>query len=152
MGMIKEFREFAIKGNVVDMAVGIIIGVSFGAIVKSFVDDVMMPPIGLLLGDIDFQQLHAVLREGTTPGPYASLAAAKEAGAVTWNYGIFFNTMVTFFLTTVAVFVLVKSINRLRRQQQADPAAPTDKPCPFCAMTIPILATRCPHCTSELVA
>jgi large conductance mechanosensitive channel len=150
MGIVKEFREFAIRGNVVDMAVGIIIGASFGAIVKSFVDDLIMPVIGLLLGNNAFQDFHFVLREGKTPGPYDTLAAAREAQAVTLNYGAFFNVILTFVLTALAVFIMIKSINRLRREQQAAPAAPTDKPCPYCAMTIPVLAQRCPHCTSQL--
>ncbi|MGH7555090.1 MAG: large conductance mechanosensitive channel protein MscL [Longimicrobiales bacterium] len=149
--MLKEFREFAIKGNVVDMAVGIIIGAAFGAIVKSLVDDVIMPPIGLLLGNVDFSELFLVLRAGATvPGPYETVAAAKEAGAVTLNYGLFFNAVIAFLIVAFAVFLLVKSINQLRRQEQAAPQAPTDKSCPFCSMTIPLKATRCPHCTSEL--
>ena len=150
--MFKEFREFAVKGNVVDMAVGIIIGAAFGAIAKSLVDDVLMPPLGLLLGGVDFTNFFVVLKEGVAAaGPYASLAAAKEAGAVTLNYGIFFNTILTFLVVAFAVFLLVRQINRLRREEQVAPAAPTDKSCDFCFMTIPIQAKRCPHCTSELV-
>jgi large conductance mechanosensitive channel len=150
--MLKEFREFAVKGNVVDMAVGIIIGAAFGAIAKSLVDDVLMPPLGLLLGGVDFTNFFIVLKEGAAAAaPYPSLAAAKEAGAVTLNYGVFFNTILTFLVVAFAVFLLVRQINRLRREEQVAPAAPTDKPCEFCFMTIPVQAKRCPHCTSELV-
>jgi large conductance mechanosensitive channel len=148
--MLKEFKEFALKGNVVDMAVGIIIGAAFGAIVKSLVDDVIMPPIGVLLGGVDFGDLFMVLRDGTPPPPYETLEIAKEAGAATLNYGLFINNILTFLIVAFAVFLLVKSINRLRRQEQVAPQAPTDKVCAFCAMTIPIKATRCPHCTSDL--
>lgn len=145
--MLKEFKEFALKGNVVDMAVGIIIGVAFGAVVKSLVDDVLMPPIGVLLGDVDFSDLFVVLRAGTPPPPYETLEVAKEAGAATLNYGMFINNVITFLIVAFAVFLLIKSINRLRRQE---PVAPTEKPCPFCATAIPLAATRCPHCTSDL--
>jgi large conductance mechanosensitive channel len=151
MAMMKEFKEFAVKGNVVDMAVGIIIGGAFGTIVKSLVEDVIMPPIGLLLGNVDFSALFMVLKEGATPPPYGTLAAAKEAGAVTLNYGSFISNIVTFLIVAWAVFMLVKGINSLKRQEPVAPAAPTDKPCPFCATAIPIAARRCPHCTSELV-
>jgi large conductance mechanosensitive channel len=150
MGMVKEFREFAVKGNVVDMAVGIIIGGAFGTVVKSFVDDVLMPPIGLLVGDVDFAELFVVLREGATPGPYATLAGARDAGAVTLNLGLFFNATISFLIVGFAVFMMVKSINRMKREEPVPPPAPTEKPCPHCAMTIPLAATRCPHCTSEL--
>jgi large conductance mechanosensitive channel len=150
--MLKEFREFAVKGNVVDMAVGIIIGAAFGAIAKSLVDDVIMPPLGLLLGGVDFTNFFIVLKEGAAAAaPYASLAAAKEAGAVTLNYGLFFNTILTFLVVAFAVFLLVRQVNRLRREEQVEPVAPTDKSCDFCFMTIPVQAKRCPHCTSELV-
>jgi large conductance mechanosensitive channel len=148
--MLKEFKEFAVKGNVVDMAVGIIIGAAFGAIVKSLVDDVIMPPIGVMTGGVDFRDMFLVLREGTTPPPYETLEIAKEAGAATLNYGLFLNNVLTFLIVAFAVFLLVKSINRLRRQEQVAPQSPTEKPCPFCAMTIPVAATRCGHCTSEL--
>jgi len=149
--MLKEFKEFAMRGNVVDMAVGIIIGASFGAIVKSLVADVIMPPIGMLLGNVDFENLFLVLR--TAPeaaGPYASLAEAKEAGAVSINYGVFLNQVISFLIVAFAVFLLVKSINRMKRKEEALPAAPTTKDCPHCATPIPINARRCPHCTSEL--
>jgi large conductance mechanosensitive channel len=124
MGLVKEFKEFAVKGNVVDMAVGIIIGAAFGAIVSSLVADVIMPPIGLLLGNIDFSNLFAVLKPGKTPGPYVSLAAAQQAGAVTLNYGLFVNKVVSFLIVAFSVFVLVKAINVLKRKEEAKPAAP----------------------------
>ncbi len=150
MGMIKEFREFAVKGNVVDMAVGIIIGAAFGTIVQSLVADVIMPPIGLLLGNVDFSSMFIVLREGAAAGPYATPAAAKAAGAVTLNYGLFINTIISFVIVAFAVFMMIRSINRLKREQPAPAAAPTTKDCPFCFSAIPIKAMRCPHCTSEL--
>ncbi len=148
--MFREFKEFAMRGNVVDMAVGIIIGAAFGTIVNSLVQDVIMPPIGLLLGNIDFSNLFVVLKEGKAAGPYATVAVAKAAGAVTINAGIFINTVISFILVALAVFLLVKSINQLKRQGEAPPAAPTTKECAYCLSTIPIKATRCPHCTSEL--
>ena len=150
MGMIKEFKEFAVKGNVVDLAVGVIIGGAFGTIVKSLVDDVIMPPIGLALGGVDFRDLFVTLREGATAGPYPTLAAAKEAGAVTVNYGAFFNNVVSFLIVTFAVFLLVKAINSLKRREAVAPSAPDSKACPQCATTIPIAAKRCPNCTSDL--
>jgi large conductance mechanosensitive channel len=150
MGMIKEFREFAVKGNVVDMAVGIIIGAAFGTIVKSLVDDVIMPPIGLALGNVDFSNLFVVMREGATAGPYASIAAARSAGAVTLNYGMFINTIISFVIVAFSVFLLVKNINRLKREEAPAPAAPTTKECPHCFSTISIKAVRCPNCTSTL--
>lgn len=151
MALMKEFREFAVKGNVVDMAVGIIIGGAFGTIVKSLVDDVIMPPIGLLLGDVDFANLFWVLKPGEAAAPpYETVAAAHEAGAVTVNYGTFINNIVAFLIVAFAVFLLIRAINRLRREEQVAPEAPTDKACPFCATAIPIAASRCPHCTSQL--
>ena len=148
--MLKEFKEFAMRGNVVDMAVGIIIGAAFGTIVKSLVSDVIMPPIGLLLGNVDFENLFAVLRQGATVGPYASLADAKAAGAVSMNYGVFFNTIISFIIVAFCVFLLIRSINKLKRKEEAPPPEPTTKECPYCFSTIPIKATRCGHCTSEL--
>jgi large conductance mechanosensitive channel len=152
MGFVKEFREFAVKGNVVDMAVGIIIGGAFGTVVTSFVKDVMMPPLGMLIGDIDFQDIMLVMKEGATPGPYETLAAAKDAGAVTLNVGLFINAAVSFTIVAFAVFLLVKGINRLKREEAAPPPAPTTRECPFCASAIPLKAKRCPHCTSEVGA
>ncbi len=148
--MLKEFKEFAIKGSVIDMAVGIIIGAAFGTIVTSLVQDVIMPPIGLLLGNVDFSNIFAVLKEGKVAGPYASVAAAKAAGAVTMNFGVFLNTIISFILIAFAVFLLVRSINRLKRQEEAPAPAPTTKECTYCFSAIPIKATRCPNCTSDL--
>jgi large conductance mechanosensitive channel len=149
--MLDEFKKFAVKGNVVDMAVGIIIGGAFGTIVKSMVDDVLMPPIGMLLGGVDFSELFLVIEEGAeAAAPYATLADAQAAGAVTINYGLFINNVVAFLIVAFAVFMLVRAMNRLQAKEEAPPAEPTTKPCPFCATDIPIPATRCPHCTSEL--
>ena len=151
--MLKEFKAFAMQGNVVDMAVGIIIGAAFGTIINSLVADVIMPPIGLLLGNIDFSNLFVVLKEGAkAPPPYESLTAAKAAGATSINYGIFINTIITFLIVAFAVFLLIRNINRLRRQEETPPAVPTTKECSYCFSAIPIKATRCPHCTSDLKA
>jgi large conductance mechanosensitive channel len=147
--MLKEFKEFAMRGNVVDMAVGIIVGAAFGTIVKSLVSDIIMPPIGLLLGNVDFSNFFAVLKQGTVAGPYGSLVDAQKAGAVTINYGLFANTIISFLIVAFAVFLLIRQINRLKRPVEA-PAEPTIKDCPYCLSSIPIKATRCPHCTSEL--
>jgi large conductance mechanosensitive channel len=148
--MLKEFREFAMRGNVVDMAVGIIIGAAFGTIVGSLVNDVIMPPIGLLLGNVDFSNLFIVLKAGTTPGPYASLASAKAAGAVSLNVGVFINSIINFVIVALAVFLLIRSINQLRKAPPPAPAEPTTKTCPHCLSTIPLKATRCAFCTSTL--
>lgn len=148
--MLKEFKEFAMRGNVVDMAVGIVIGAAFGTIVKSFVDDVLMPPIGLLLGGVDFSNLFAVVKEGAPAGPYASLVDAQAAGAVTLNYGLFINTVISFLIVAFAVFMVVKAMNAIKRQEEAPAAEPTTKTCEFCQTEISIKATRCPHCTSQL--
>ncbi len=149
--MLREFKEFAMRGNVVDMAVGIIIGAAFGTIVNSLVTDVIMPPIGLLLGNIDFSNLFLVLKQGTkAAGPYESLATAKAAGAVSINYGFFINTVISFLIVAFAVFLLIRGINQLKRQGAVPPPVPTTKDCPYCLSTIPIKATRCGHCTSEL--
>ena len=151
--MIKEFKEFIMRGNVMDMAVGIIIGAAFGGIVKSLVDDVIMPPMGLLLGKVDFANLFVVLKESAkTPGPYASVAAAKAAGATTLNFGLFVNTIINFVIVGFAIFVMVKGVNQLRRPKSVPAGEPTTKNCPFCYSLIPIKATRCPNCTSELKA
>lgn len=147
----KEFREFAMRGSVVDMAVGIIIGAAFGTIVNSIVSDIIMPPIGLLLGNVDFSNLFVVLKEGVQIGPYASLADAAKAGAVTVNYGMFINRIISFLIVAFAMFMLIRSMNKLKRKE-ATTAEPTTKDCPFCYSAIPIKATRCPHCTTELKA
>ncbi len=147
MSMMKEFREFAVKGSVIDMAVGIIIGAAFGKIVSSLVADVIMPPIGLLLGNVDFSNLFLTLKSGAAAGPYASLAEAQAAGAVTLNIGIFLNTVISFIIVAVCVFALVKAVNKLRREA---PAAPTTKQCPYCCSPMDLKAVRCPHCTSQL--
>jgi large conductance mechanosensitive channel len=150
--MIDEFKKFIMRGNVLDLAVAVIIGAAFGTIVKSLVDDVIMPPIGLLLGGIDFSALMLVLKEGATPPPYSTPAMAKEAGAVTINYGMFINNVVTFLIVAFVVFMLVRAINKLFVARKGEPAAaePVVKECPFCSTEIPIKATRCPHCTSAL--
>ena len=145
--MFKEFREFAVRGNVMDMAVGLVLGAAFGAIVKSFVDDVLMPPLGLLTGGMDFADQYVLLRAGDPPGPYPSLEQAKAAGAVTVNYGLLLNNVVSFVLVAFAVYLVVRAVNRMRREE---PPAPDAKSCPFCKTDIPLAAVRCPHCTSEL--
>ena len=146
--MFKEFKTFVMRGNVVDLAVGIIIGGAFGVIVKSLVDDLIMPPVGLLLGDVDFTNMFALLKPGPkAPAPYATLADAKAAGAVTINYGVFLTNVLTFFIVAFAVYLLVRAINRLRGPEQVPVST---KDCPYCRMAVPIAATRCPHCTSEL--
>jgi len=143
--MFKEFKEFAMRGNVVDMAVGIVVGAAFGLIVKSLVADIIMPPIGLLLGFV-------VLKEGAGPGPYLTLVDAQKAGAVTINFGLFINTVVNFLIVAFAIFLLIRGLNRLKREKEAPAPEPTTKACAHCFSTIPIKATRCPHCTSELQA
>ena len=148
--MLKEFKEFAMRGNVVDMAVGIIIGAAFGTIVKSLVADIIMPPIGLLLGNVDFSNLFVVIKSGSMAGPFASLAEAQKAGAVTINYGMFINTIISFIIVAFAVFLIIRSINNLKRTEEAPPEEPTTKECPHCLSTIPIKATRCAYCTVEL--
>jgi large conductance mechanosensitive channel len=150
--MLKEFKEFATKGNAVDMAVGIIMGAAFGSIVNSLVSDIIMPPIGLLMGKVDFSNLFVVLREGKVAGPYISLATAKTSGAVTLNYGVFINSIISFLIVAFSVFLLIRSINSLRRQKEIPQAAPTTKECPFCLSLVPLKAVRCAHCTSELKA
>ena len=153
--MLKEFRQFIMRGNVVDMAIGIIMGVAFGAIVTSLVSDVIMPPIGLLVGDVDFTNLFAVLKNGSPVGPYASLADAKTAGAVTINYGVFLIAVISFIIIAFAVFMIVRYVNRLRNQmdrqkEESAKAEPTTKECPYCLSSIPLKASRCPQCTSQL--
>jgi large conductance mechanosensitive channel len=144
----KEFRDFILRGNVLDLAIALIIGAAFGAIVTSLVADIIMPPIGLLLGRVDFSNLFLVLKEGAKgAGPYASLDDAKAAGAVTMNYGVFIIKLVTFLLVAMVVFMLIRTLAKLRPQPAA---APTTKACPFCLSVVPLKATRCPHCTSAL--
>lgn len=148
--MLREFREFALRGNVVDMAVGIVIGAAFSTIVKSLVEDIIMPPVGLLLGGVDFANLFILLKAGSPAGPYASLAEAQAAGAVTVNYGVFINAIISFLIVAFVLFLLIRSINRLKREEETPPAEPTTKECPYCLSTVPIKATRCAYCTSEL--
>lgn len=143
--MLKEFREFAMRGNPLDMAVGIIMGAAFGRIVSSLVSDIIMPPIGLVLGGLDFSSLFLTLRGG----PYSSVAAAKAAGAPTINYGIFINTVIDFAIVAFAIFLVIRQVNRMRRRPEV---TPTTKPCPFCLSIIPLGAVRCPNCTSDLKA
>ena len=150
--MWKDFNEFAMRGNVVDMAVGIIIGAAFGAIAKSLVADVLMPPIGLLLGNVDFSNMFILLKEGTiAPAPYATLVEAQAGGAVVISYGVFINSIISFLIVAFAVFILIKNINKMKRkQEEIPPAAPTTRDCPYCFSSISLNATRCPHCTSEV--
>jgi large conductance mechanosensitive channel len=144
--MFKEFKEFAMRGNVIDMAVGIVIGGAFGKIVSSFVKDIIMPPIGKLMGGVDFSNLFINLSDGQ----FASLAEAQEAGAATINYGIFVNTVLDFIIIAFAIFMVIRAMNKMKRKEEAPPAEPTTKDCPQCLSSIPIKATRCAHCTSEV--
>ena len=144
--MLKEFKAFAMRGNVIDMAVGIVIGAAFGKIVSSFVGDVLMPPIGKLMGNVNFADLFYVLGDGK----FDTLAAAKEAGAATINYGVFINTVLDFVIVAFAIFMVIRQMNKLKKQEEAPPAEPTTKDCPQCLSTIPIKATRCAHCTTQL--
>jgi large conductance mechanosensitive channel len=155
--MIKEFRDFIMRGNVLDLAIGIIIGAAFGTIVNSLVKDIIMPPIGLLLGKVDFANLFVVIKSGgTIAPPYATLADAQTAGAVTFNYGLFINTLIAFIIVAFVVFLIVRAFNKARqatdrkKAKEAAAAAPTTKDCPFCFTAIPVKASRCPHCTSQL--
>jgi large conductance mechanosensitive channel len=152
MSMMKEFRDFAMRGNVVDMAVGIIIGAAFGTIVNSLVKDVIMPPIGLALGKVDFSNLFVVLKGGAVPAPYASVADAAKAGAVSINYGMFLNTIINFVIVAFAVFLLIRTVNKAKAaaEKPAPDAAPTTKACPYCLSTVPIKATKCAFCASEI--
>jgi large conductance mechanosensitive channel len=145
--MLKEFKEFAMRGNVLDMAIGIIIGAAFGKIISSFVSDILMPPIGMVLGKVNFADLFINLSDK----PVATLAEARTAGAATINYGLFLNTVIDFVIVAFVVFLLVRQINRLKRRGEVPPA-PTARECPHCAMMIPLKATRCPQCTSDLKA
>lgn len=150
--MWKEFKEFAVKGNVIDMAVGIIIGAAFGTIVKSLVSDVIMPPIGLLMGGVDFADFFTVLKQGTVPGPYPTIEAANEAGAVIISWGVFLNTIISFLIIAFAVFILIRYINKIKQahDEPTPPPSPKVKKCTYCFTEIPVEATRCPHCTSQL--
>ena len=148
--MLKEFREFALKGNAIDLAVGIIVGASFTAIVNSIVADIIMPPIGLVLGDVDFSNLFWVLKQGEASAPYPTLADAQAAGAVTINYGLFINSLISFLIITMVLFFLIRSVNRLKRKEEVAHAEPTTKVCPYCLSEVSIKATRCAFCTSEL--
>lgn len=143
--MLKEFKEFALRGNVIDLAIGVIIGGAFGKIITSLVNDILMPPIGLLLGKVDFSNLYINL----SGGHFASLAAAKDAGAATINYGSFLNTVIDFLIVAFIIFLIIRQINRLQKPAPK-PAAPPTKECPYCLTSIPMKATRCPACTSEL--
>ena len=146
-----EFKKFIARGNVMDMAVGIIIGAAFTKIVNSLVADIIMPPISLLLGNVDFTNWFIVLRDGAeTAAPYASLEAAKAAGAVTMNLGFFINSIISFLIVAFAIFLVIKSINKMREEPAPAPAAPTTKKCPYCFSEIDIKATKCPHCTSDI--
>lgn len=146
--MLKEFKEFAMRGNVMDMAIGIVLGVAFGAIVTSMVNDVLMPPIGLLMGGADFSDLFINLGDGT----YATLAEAQEAGAPVVAYGAFLNRVIDFLIVAFVIFLVVKQMNRLQRKEEGPAPEPTEKTCPHCATAIPVAATKCPHCTSSLQA
>jgi large conductance mechanosensitive channel len=149
--MFEEFKKFIMRGNVIDLAVGVVIGAAFGAVVTSFTNDILMPPIGLLLGSVDFANIFVVLKAGDPAGPYNTLAAAQEAGAVTMNFGLFINVIIAFLITALVIFFLIKAVNRLQpEEEEAPPPEPTTKQCPYCFTDIPIPATRCPHCTSEL--
>ncbi|MFA5015441.1 MAG: large conductance mechanosensitive channel protein MscL [Actinomycetota bacterium] len=145
--MLKDFKEFIIRGNAVSMAVGVIFGIAFGIIINSLVNDILMPPIGFLLGKVDFSNLFVVLKEGATSGPYLSLTAAKEAGAVTLNYGAFVNTIINFLIIALVLFFIIRAVNRLMKKKEVKPIT---KECPFCFTSIDLKATRCPNCTSEL--
>lgn len=148
--MLEEYKKFAIRGNVIDMAVGIIVGAAFGTVVQSLVKDVLTPPLGLLTGGTDFANLFVVLREGTPEAPYATLQAAQSAGAVTINVGVFVNAVISFLIVTFAVFLLVRYINQLREPDEGPPPPKSIKKCPHCISDVPVQATRCPHCTSDL--
>lgn len=148
--MLKEFRDFAMRGNAIDMAIGIIIGSAFGTIVNSLVNDIIMPPIGLLLGDVDFTDLYITLHAGESAGPFNTLADAQAAGVVTLNYGVFINAIMSFFIIAIAMYLLIRAVNRLQPQEEPEKVPPSEKECPYCTYSIPVQALRCPHCTSKL--
>jgi large conductance mechanosensitive channel len=150
--MFKEFKDFALRGNMLDMAVGIIIGAAFSTIVNSLVKDILMPPFGWLLGGVDFENFYLTLQTGLPAGPYGSLADAQAAGAVTVNYGLFINAIISFLIVAIAMFILIRAINRLQetKKDQLLESAPALKDCPYCCSSISLQATRCPHCTSQL--
>src|SRR4051812_8581911 len=147
--MWKEFKEFAVKGNALDLAVGVIIGAAFGSVVTSLVKDIIMPPIGVITGGLDFSNLFIVLKHAPNGATFSTPAEAAKAGAVTWNYGNFITLLINFLIVAFAIFVLVRALQRLKHSRPGDDA-PVSKDCPYCAMTIPMQATRCPHCTSEI--
>lgn len=161
MGIVEEFKQFAMRGNVIDLAVGFTVGAAFSTVARSLVDDIIMPPVGLLIGQ-DFADSFVVLQEGNpdiATQPYATLAQAQEAGAVTWNYGLFINSIITFLIVALAIFLIIRFINRMDAQMEEqfgekprEPSEPANKKCPYCLQTIPYRATRCPQCTSQLEA
>jgi large conductance mechanosensitive channel len=151
--MIAEFRKFILRGNVLDLAVGIIIGAAFTGIVTSLVNDVIMPPIGLILGGVDFSNIFVPLRDGDPAGPYATLADAQTAGAVTLNIGLFVNAVINFLIIALVVFLIIRAVNRMTQPitaRKEEPGEPVNKECPYCVTSIPYKATRCPNCTSQL--
>jgi large conductance mechanosensitive channel len=148
--MLKEFRAFIMRGNVVDLAVAVVIGAAFSGIVKSLVDDILMPPLGLLTGSLDFSSRFLLLKAGTPPPPYATPAIAKAAGAVTLNYGLFINSVIAFLIVAAAIFMIVRMMTKMTAKPA--PVTPNSKPCPYCTMSIPLEAIRCPNCTSQLAA
>ena len=157
--VLNDFREFIMKGNVIDLAVGIIIGGGFNTIVTSLVNDILMPPIGLLLGDVNFSDFYVILKQGeTSVAAHATLEKAQAAGAVTWNYGLFINSLISFLIIAIAVFVIIRGVNKMQQEVEKRAKKPEtavdegtqEKTCPFCIQTIPLKATRCPYCTSKL--
>ncbi len=148
-GFIREFKEFILRGNVIDMAIGIVIGVAFGAVVNSAVNDIIMPPIGLLLGKVNFANFFIVLKQGSTPSPYNTVSSAAEAGAVTLNYGLFINTLISFIIISFVIFGIIKLMNRFRKKEEAKPEE--TKECPYCYSSINVKAVKCPNCTSDLI-
>ncbi len=148
--MLKEFRDFALKGNVVDMAIGVIIGAAFGKIVNSLVTDILMPPLGFVIGNVDFSNLYWIIKEGTVPGPYHSIVEAQKVGAVTMNIGLFLNNVISFVIVAWAVFILIKGINRLQSRFGDFQLGPSKRECPQCCSQIAFKAKRCPNCTSVL--